>query len=79
MSNFGDNTQLDEETNNIKLQLDSYKQFIKQERERLLGVQEEVVRNIEMTRSEIDETQSLNKTMNSNFSVTTENVEEIRR
>jgi hypothetical protein len=37
------------------------------------------MRNIEMTRSEIDDTQSLNKTMNSNFSVTTENVEEIRR
>lgn len=32
-----------------------------------------------MTRSEIDETHGLNKTMNSNFSATTENVEEIRR
>jgi len=57
--------------------LDSYKSFVKAERERLQRVSSELGSRIDLAKSEMSE--SMSNTMQSNFSANTENIEEIRK
>lgn len=45
---------LDQETTNVKLQLDSYKQFVKSEREKLQGLLSEAQSQIDQVQYEFE-------------------------
>mmetsp|Transcript_32816 Transcript_32816/g.50112 ORF Transcript_32816/g.50112 Transcript_32816/m.50112 type:complete len:139 (-) Transcript_32816:1234-1650(-) len=71
---------VDDNITSVQLQLDSYKEFVRGERERLLLKQREVEEGIQIQKSEIDSFSAQNQTITSNFSLKTEeNPEDVRK
>ena len=69
---------LDDEITSTKIQLDSYKDFVKGERERLNVRKNDIVLEITTLKSEFEAEAS--KTITSNFSLRTDdNIEELRK